>query len=74
MSEIEEQLAGINEEPSLHKLDKKLTVALTYLTRHENDICKLKEEKEGLLKWIVGGFFTTIGAFIYSIFIAKHGG
>lgn len=59
MSELEEQLNSVgDEEPSLRKIDKKLSIALIYLTQHENKICSLQNEvkgtKDSVFKWAWG--------------------
>jgi len=59
MSELEEMLKGVSdEEPSLRKIDKKLSIFLIYLVQHENKICEMQKEvkntKDGVFKWALG--------------------
>ena len=73
MSELEEQLHGASdEEPSLRKIDKKLTVALVYLTQHEKRICEVEEEvkttKDNVFKW-AWGILSSIIIGVISLFI-----
>jgi hypothetical protein len=72
MSELQEQLNAVNEPVSMEKLDKKLTIALIYLCKHETEIEKIKCEKDSAMKWALGGFISAVGAFIWSIFTARH--
>ena len=73
MSELEEQLHGASdEEPSLRKIDKKLTVALIYLTQHEKRICDVESEvkntKDSVFKW-AWGILSSVIIGIVTLFI-----
>jgi hypothetical protein len=73
MSELEEQLHGASdEEPSLRKIDKKLSIALIYLTQHEKRICDVESEvkttKDNVFKW-AWGILSSVIIGIVTLFI-----
>lgn len=73
MSELEEQLHGASdEEPSLRKIDKKLSIALIYLTQHEKRICDVETEvkttKNNVFMW-AWGILSSIIIGVVSLFI-----